>query len=146
MYASCRHSPFAIAISLIRYLPPANALALVLEDRHEIGQPRDLENLLVVRAESVDEQAALGLARAGQQADDQCDARAVHVADIAKVENNARRVLSFGFGIGRDELRLGCGVDLAVQVNNGRGRLGVGLTPHAGFKRLGWHLDLLVGA
>ena len=101
---------------------------------------------LIVRAEAEDQQAALGLARAGQQADDQCDARAVDVADFAEVQHDGRRVLCLGLGIGCIEPRLGRGIDLPAQVNNGRRRLGPGLTPNAGFKRLGWHLDLLVGA
>ena len=64
---------------------------LVRVNTHEIGEPRDTENLLVVLAETGSDQRHMRLARLGQDAHDEGDAGAVDVIDIGEVEQQPFR-------------------------------------------------------
>ncbi len=61
---------------------------LIRKNTHEIDQPGDVEDLHIMFAQATGEQAAICFARSREQADNQSDACAVDVINIAKVEQD----------------------------------------------------------
>src|SRR5579884_2330583 len=64
----------------------------VVEDGHEVRQPRDPEDLAVVIGQATGLHLASRLPGFGQQADDEGDAGRVDVVDAAEVQDQHRRV------------------------------------------------------
>ena len=93
--------------------------ALVSIGRHEIRKPRDLEDLPVVLAQVTGQQLAPLRARPRQQTDDQRNARAVDVADAAKVEEHRPGAVPRGFRVGGLQGRFLAAVDVAGQNDDG---------------------------
>src|SRR5919201_2286673 len=75
----------------------------VRKHAHEVGQACDVENLDVMMAQAVDQQAAPDLSCLCQQADDEGDAGGIHELHVAKVEQNGAGAPATRFRIGRVE-------------------------------------------
>src|SRR5262245_54113836 len=111
--APCRRtSKVAVASGMAAPFRAVYGALLVRVDCQEVRQPRDLEDLAVVRSQS--EGADLDPCRAGlgQQADDQRDARRVDVTGAAEVEHHRVGLVACGLGPRRLQGRLGGGVDV----------------------------------
>src|ERR671936_2115721 len=73
----------------------------VRKHAHEVGQARDVENLDVMIAQAVDQQAAPNLSCLCQQANDEGDAGRLHELHVTEVEQNGAGAAATRFRIGR---------------------------------------------
>src|SRR5919202_5659379 len=111
----------------------------VREHAHEVGQARDVENLDVMTAQAVDQQAAPNLACLCQQADDEGDAGRIHELHVAEIEQNGAGAAATRVRIGRVERVFAGRIELAMQVDDGD----PGPEAHARLKRFHGHAHLL---
>src|SRR3954452_20017043 len=84
--ATSRTSNVVAASGMIVPFGAAHGAVFVVGDRHEVGQPRDLEDLAVVARQPERPDFDAGLAGIGQQPDDQRDTRAVDVVGALEVQ------------------------------------------------------------
>src|SRR4051794_41397106 len=88
-----RTSNVAVASGIPAPFRAAHGAVLVGVDRHEVGEPGDLEDLPVVGRQSVRPHLDPGRAGAGQQAHDHSDAGGVDVAGALEGEDHGVGVL-----------------------------------------------------
>src|ERR671934_2030712 len=113
----------------------------VREHAHEVGQARDVENLDVMIAQAVDQQAAPNLACLCQQADDEGDTGGIHERHVAEIEQNGAGAPAARLRIGRVECVFAGRIELAMQVDDGN----PGPEARARLKRSHGHAHLLPG-
>src|SRR4051812_27783328 len=114
-----RTSNVAVASGIPAPFRAAQGAVLVWVDRHEVGEPGDLEDLPVVGRQPVGAHLDPGRAGAGQQAHDHRDAGGVDVAGTLEVEDHHAGLLGDGLGPGGLEGLLGAAVDVTYEVDHG---------------------------
>src|SRR5690606_21222810 len=88
-------------------------LGLARVEGNRFVEAGEVENLPVVVVQAIGEKLLLLALGANEQGDQQTDAGAVHVLQLAEVENNGPRRLIAGFGVGVHEHVFGEGGDLS---------------------------------
>src|SRR5215217_6258768 len=91
---------------------------LVGVDRHEVGQPGDLEDLAVVVGEAVRPDRDAVCPRTGEQADHECDAGRVDVAAVLETEHHGIGAHARRDGPGLVQCGLGRGVEITDQFDD----------------------------
>src|SRR5215203_728466 len=99
-----------------------NGALLVGEDAHEVREACYVKDLHVMLAQVAGEQALVGRARLGEQADDQGYPGRVDVVDPLEVEQDRLRVHGIGFRVCGVQGLLGEAIDLPHQVEHGDAR------------------------
>src|SRR6478735_5029258 len=87
-----RTSNLVAASGMVAPFRAVDGAVLVVRDRHEVGQPRDLEDLAVMVGQPERRDLDPACARLGQEADDQRDPRAVDVVGPGEVQCDRPRL------------------------------------------------------
>src|SRR4051794_19364460 len=115
--ATSRTSKVVAASGMIAPFGAAHGAVFVVGDRHEVGQPRDLEDLPVVARQPERPHFDAALAGIGQQPNDQRDSGAVDVVGSLEVERDRNRAAFRSARVGIVQGGLGGRVHVPHQVD-----------------------------
>src|SRR3954471_19317803 len=136
-----RTSNVVAASGMVAPFRAVDGAALVVGDRHEVGQACDLEDLAVVVRQAERRDLDPAGARLGQEAHDQRDPGAVDVAGGGEVQGD-RADVARGFVVGTLQHSLGGRIDVADQVQDRH----AAVLAHGYLELMYRHRRLLAGA